>query len=84
MTPLLNKIQISIDKPTAGSLDLSSKATAIECGEVVAIGRLVNPELEIAIGDKILFKAWAVDIITHEGETYYFIDSDSKGLCAII
>lgn len=82
MQPIGNKIQIAIDKPTAGSLDLSSKATAVECGTVVALGKNVSNELKV--GDKIAFKAWAVDILTIDSETYYFIDSDSKGLCAII
>jgi len=83
MKPLYHKIQISISKPTAGSLDLSSKASAVECGEIIAVGTLVN-FTDLEIGKKILFKAWACDVITNEGETYYFLDDDSRGICAIL
>lgn len=90
MKPLGKKIQISIDKPTAGNLDLSSKASAVECGTVIAFAgkeglqNIWIGNTEVKIGDKIGFKAWAIDVLTIDGETYYFIDSDSEGLCAII
>lgn len=86
MRTLGTKLQIQIDKPTAGSLDLSSKASAVECGTVVTTpdNSYIETIYKIKVGDKLLFKAWAVDIINYEGETYYFIDADSKGICAII
>lgn len=80
--PLGAKIQLGIEKPKVGDLDISAVNVAKEKGKVLAIGKDVT--LPIKVGDIILFKAWAVDIINDDGETYYFIDQDSKGLCAII
>lgn len=77
-----NKIQLKVDEPEIGGLVTESMPIAVECGEVVGIGEEVK--LPIKKGDKIFFKSWAVDIITHEGKKYYFIDSDTKGICAII
>jgi co-chaperonin GroES (HSP10) len=79
--PLNSKIQIQIEQPTAGGLDLSSKASAVECGTVIAIGEEVT---NVKVGDKLFIKAWQIDIINHNKETYYFTDSKGEGLCAII
>jgi co-chaperonin GroES (HSP10) len=79
--PVNFKVQLKIDKPTAGVLDLTSKETATEFGEVIAIGDEVS---SVMIGDKIFFKAWALDVIAYQGENYFFIDSNSEGICAII
>lgn len=79
--PTNNKLQIKIDQPTVGSLDLSSKPTAVEYGIVVGIGEGVSG---FKIGDKIFFKAWALDVITYEKEAYYFLDALSDGICAYV
>lgn len=79
--PFNNKIQLEIDQPTAGGLDLSSKPTTVECGIIKEVGENVK---ELKKGDRIFFKAWATDIITYNKETYYFIDSTSEGICAIV
>jgi len=79
--PIGNKLQISIEKPTAGKLDLSSLSAATEYGKIIALGENVKG---FNIGDMIFFKAWATDIIGYEGEQYYFINSDSEGICAIV
>jgi co-chaperonin GroES (HSP10) len=79
--PFENKIQLNIEQPKAGQLDLSAKESAVEIAEVIAFGTNVN---NVNIGDRLMVKAWAIDIITFGGEKYYFIDSDSRGLCAII
>lgn len=81
ITPLNNKVLIQIDEPKVGMLDISSKKSALEKGEIIE----ANPLCDfLKKGDKILFKAWAVDLLTVEGETYYFIDFDSPGLCGKI
>lgn len=77
-----NRIQLKIEEPDAGALNLSSMPTAIEFGEVLDVGPDVK--LPIKIGDKLFFKSWAIDIITHEGERYYFISEDTNGICAIV
>lgn len=80
--PLGAKVQISIAESKAGGLEVSGLSVAREMGKVLALGNEVT--IPIKVGDQILFKAWAVDIINENGEKYYFIDQDSKGLCAII
>jgi co-chaperonin GroES (HSP10) len=79
--PIGSRIQIEIDEPKAGALETSSLNVAKEKGKVVAIGQFVN---DVKVGDEILFKGWAVDIITDNGKRYYFIDEESKGLCAVL
>lgn len=81
ITPFTGKVYLSIEKPTAGGLDLSSKPTAVEHGEVIAIGEGVS---SLHVGDKVFVKAWGLDLITYAGETYYFVDMDSKAICAVI
>lgn len=82
--PINNKLQIKVDEPKVGELDLSSKPSAVEVGTI--IGLSFNAEINniYKIGDKIFFKAWAIDIIDYNGEKFYFIDENSEGICAII
>ena len=85
--PINKKIQLDIEQPTAGGLDLSSKPTTVECGTVLEISNCDDGKFSIngiAVGDKIFFKAWAIDIITYNKQTFYFIDADSEGICAIV
>lgn len=77
-----NRIQLKIDEVEAGGLDTSSMMTAVEFGTVLDIGEDVT--LKIKKGDKVFFKSWAVDIITHQSKRYFFISEDTKGLCAIV
>lgn len=74
------RIQIKIDDVKAGSLDISSLNVAKEVGTVVALGDEVTT---VKVGDKIMFKSWAVDIIVDNGDKYYFIDLTTGGVCAI-
>ncbi len=75
-----NKIRIKIPANSAGGLNLDSMTTAVEYGEVIDIGDLGDSS-PFSIGDTILFKAWAIDIIDYEGEKYYFLDL-SKIICS--
>ena len=79
--PLSNEVQIKIDEAKAGVLNMESTQTAVEFGEVVAIGDEVKG---IKVGQKILFKAWAVDIVTWEGKRYYFLNMTTNGIKATI
>lgn len=79
--PFGAKIQIKIEEAKAGSLALTGMPTSVECGEVIAVGEWVT---SIKKGDKIFYKSWAVDIITHDGIRYFFIDLDTNGICAIL
>ena len=85
--PAQGKIYLRNEKPTAGSLDLSSKPTVVEYGEVLAIGAGVNTssfDTIYKIGDKIFVKAWSLDLVTYNKEVYYFVDVASGGILATI
>lgn len=77
-----NRIQLDIKEPSVGGLDTTSLPTAIEFGEVIGVGESIKSDLEV--GDKVFFKAWGVDIITHEGKRYYFISEDTNAICALV
>ena len=82
--PINNKIQLEIEQPTAGGLDLSSKPSTVECGTIIGIPGNEEVYMGYKVGSKLFFKAWAVDIITYNKQTFYFIDADSEGICAIV
>lgn len=79
--PYQTKIQIELEEPTAGALDLSSKPSAVEIGTVIAVGEFVG---DIKVGDTLFFKAWQLDVIAYGGKNYYFLDVKGEGICAII
>lgn len=76
------RIQIEVDELKAGGLVIDSIPTAVEIGKVVGKGSEVT--LPINIGDKIMYKSWCVDICNIDGKRYFFIDEDTKGICAIV
>lgn len=79
------RVQLKIDEPKAGSLDVTSLNVAKETGEVVGIGKDVDlTAWPIKVGDRVMFKAWAVDICTENGEKFYFISQPTDGLCGKI
>lgn len=78
--PLANIVYLKIEKPSAGALDTSSRDSAIELAEVLAVGSRVD----LQKGDKVFVKSWAIDIITHEDEKYHFVNIESGGILAIV
>jgi co-chaperonin GroES (HSP10) len=76
------EILLKVDEPKAGALSLDSMKQAKEVGTVVQVGPDVY--LPLKKGDRVLFKAWACDIIEHEGEKYIFITQQTNGIKAII
>lgn len=79
---LTNRLQLKIEEPTVGGLDTKSLPTAVEYAEIIGIGPDVK--MDVKIGDRVFFKAWGVDIISHGGEKYYFISEDTNAICAIV
>lgn len=79
--PFGNKIQLHIDESSAGALTIVSLPTAIERGKVTAVGDEVKG---VKVGDTVMYKSWAVDIVTVDGERYFFLDLSTNGLCGII
>ena len=72
-------VQIQMNEATAGVLDTSSRESAVEFAEVVAVGEQVN---SLKVGDKVFVKAWAIDIVTHNEKRFYFCDQTSNGILA--
>ncbi len=78
--PMPNHVQIERDAVVIGGLDTSSKDSAIELGTIKAKGSDVK--LPVSVGDKIFYKGWGVDIVTHGEDTYYFIDTTNNSILA--
>ena len=79
--PLSNEVQIEVNEAKAGVLSMESMVTAVEIGKVIAIGSDVK---SVKVGDEIVFKAWACDIVTVEGKRYYFINLATGGIKGIV
>lgn len=79
--PVGRKLQLEIPASKVGGLYVDSSMSVQEQAVVVAVG----PTAEgFKVKDHLLFKGWAIDIITIDDEKYYFIDCDSPGICAIV
>jgi co-chaperonin GroES (HSP10) len=81
INPQPRTVQLKIEEAKAGDLVTTSRETAIEVAEVLAIGDWVS---DIAVGDKIFVKAWAIDIITYNDVRYYFCNINTGGILATI
>lgn len=79
--PLQGEIQIKLEEASAGTLDTSSRESAVEYGEVLAVGDDVH---EIRKGDFVFVKSWAIDQINHEDKKYCFVTLKTGGVKAII
>lgn len=79
--PLAGIIYLKIEEPKAGVLDTSSKPSAIEYAEVLAVGEFVEG---IKKGDKVFVKAWAIDSIFFQDKKYYFVAEESNGILAVV
>lgn len=81
MKPYGKKLQIKIDEVKIGAIQSDS---ITERGTIMRVGELCELFNDIDVGRDIYFKAWAVDVITDNGEKYYFISEDSEGICATL
>ena len=79
--PLSGIVQLKIEEAKAGNLITSSKESAIEFAEVMAIGEGVNT---LKVGDKVFVKAWGIDIVTYNEERFYFCNLETKAILAIV
>ena len=79
MIPLRYKIQLQIDEVKIGAIQSDSIQ---EKGTILAVGEYVD-ESTYKVGATLYFKAWAIDIISENGEKHYFISSDSDAICAV-
>lgn len=79
--PIANQVYLKIDEAKAGILDTSSRTSAVEYAEVVAVGSSVT---SVKKGDKVFVKAWAIDTIQHEDTKYNFVNVETGGILAIV
>lgn len=76
-------VQLKFEEATAGVLDTSSRDSAVEYAEVIAKGESEATNV-VQPGDHVFVKAWAVDIVDHEGKKFYFCDITSNGILAVV
>jgi len=79
--PLGNNIQLKIEEAKAGALITSSRDSAVEYAEVISVPEECN---YVKVGDKVFVKAWAVDIIQHNDQKYYFCNVETNGILAVV
>lgn len=79
--PVGKKLMLDIPETKAGGIAVVQGSQIQEQGIIIGVG----PEVKkYSKGSTIQFKAWAVDIITIDGQKYYYIDSDSDAICGIV
>lgn len=81
--PFFDQVHIKVEEARAGALNTSSRESAIEYAEVLALGKGTDGG-ELKVGDHIFVKAWAIDIITHEDKRFYFVNVTTGGILAIV
>lgn len=79
--PMPNVVYLKTEAQKVGNWDTSSKDSAVEFAEVVGIGEGVK---NLKVGDKVFVKAWAIDLVNHEGIWYKFCNLNTDGILAII
>lgn len=79
--PLENIVYLKIEKPQAGVLDTSSRESAVEFAEVLAVADNIT---SVKPGDQVFVKSWAIDIITHKEVKHYFVNVKTNGILAIV
>lgn len=80
--PLGKNIHIAVEEPKVGVLDTSSRNSAVEYGEVLAVGEEVK--MKIKVGDKVFFKSWGCDIINYKEKRHIFVNEDTGAILAIV
>lgn len=81
--PIKDHIFLEIEKANLGALETSSMKTGMEWGIIKETGPDVE-DPDLAVGNKVFVKAWAVDVILYEGKDYYFTSEARNGIVAII
>lgn len=79
--PLKGIIYLKLEEAHAGALVTTSRESAVEFAEVLAVGEGV---IQCKKGDKVFVKSWAIDIISHNDQKYYFCNQDTGGLIALV
>ncbi len=87
--PLDNQVYLKFNEAHAGILDTSSRESAVEYAEVLAVPAHDCEKDKCKYwkyhkGDHVFVKSWAVDHIYHEGKHYTFVDITTGGIKAVI
>ncbi len=81
IVPQPNIVYLKIDRPKVGALDMTSKDSAMEYAEVLAVGKEVKG---IEVGNHVFVKSWAIDIIDYKEDKYYFCNIETGGILAVL
>lgn len=83
--PAHNKIQIQVQEASIGALTMTNQIVN-EFGTVIAFGKTVAEKMpDLQIGDKIYFKAWALDEVKDEdGTVYYWISTEADAILGYV
>lgn len=82
--PLEGEVQLKLDEASAGILNTSSRESAVEYAEVLAVGPFVTEIEGLKKGDHVFVKSWSIDIITHDDKKYYFVSLKTRGIKAVV
>jgi hypothetical protein len=80
MRPFGSKIKLDIKPVKIGAIQSDSVP---EYATILDIGPDVDED-KFAVGETLVFKAWAVDVVTVGEEKHYFIDSNSEAILALM
>ncbi len=81
--PFTNQIYIKMDEAMAGALDTSSRESAVEYAEVLALGEGTEGGL-IKVGSRIFVKSWGIDSVHHQDVRYNFINVTTGAILAVV
>jgi len=83
-TVLGQNIKIRVEKTTdrVTNLDTTGINSSDEIGVVVGIGQ--NVTLPIKIGDRVVYKSWAMDQVMVDGEIHSYISEKTDAIKEII
>ncbi len=77
--PLKGIVYLKLDEAKAGALVTSSRESAVEFAEVLAVGEGVT---QVKKGDKVFCKSWGIDVVSHNDVKYYFVNQENGSLLA--
>lgn len=81
IVPQENIVHLKIDRVKTHVVDASSRESAVEFAEVIAVGKGIE---SLKKGDKVFVKAWAVDIVSYKDTKYHFCNINTGGILAIV
>lgn len=81
--PWTNHIYLKMEEASAGILNTSSRESAVEYAEVIALGEGTEGGI-IKKGSKIFVKSWGIDSVYYQDKRYNFVDVSTGAILAVI